>query len=134
MDPNITKANEYASAFEAFLTAHPIVIAIVTAIVCSWTLTAALKPWFPSGPKRARNLRTADCLIAAAIAAIMLHGLFTWQLLFGLCLLIGSGSPFAYWIVSELLCWKWPQLRKYLALRELANVESAEMPPPEDTP
>ena len=33
---------------------------------------------------------------------------------------IGGSSPVAYFLLSELLCWKWPNLRAYLSLRELA--------------
>lgn len=109
-----------ATAAAALIHAHPILTAILVATVCSWTLTAAIKGWIPAGPRRALKVRTLDCVIAFVIAVFLLSGLVPWKLLLGVSLLIGSGSPFAYWGASELLCWKWPQLRKYLALSELA--------------
>lgn len=120
MNDVINQASENASALEAFVRDHTIIAAIIVATVCSWALTAAIKGWISTGPRKALAVRTIDCAIAGVLAAIMLHDQFAWHILTGVCLLIGSGSPFAYWILSELVCWKWPGLRKYLALRELA--------------
>lgn len=118
MDTN--KVNEYASWFTAFLHDQPIVVALLLAAVISWTLTAAAKPWVADGPKKKRNLRTLDVCIAALVSAILLFGHVDWRLLIGLSLFIGGGSPFGYFLFSEAMCWKWPSLRKYLSLRELA--------------
>lgn len=122
----LDKVNAGASFFEAFLHDHPIVCAFAIALLASWVLTAFVKPWLSKGPNFARNVRTIDCILAAAIAALLLHGLFGWRWIVGLSLLIGGSSPFAYWAAAGALCWKWPGLTKYLSLRELAPEEDPE--------
>jgi hypothetical protein len=116
----LDKINLGANFIEAFLRDHPIVAALLLAAVVSWTLTAAVKPWVEDGPTKARKLRTFDVVVAGVVGAVMLWGHVDLRLLVGLSLFIGGGSPFGYFMFTEALCWKWPKLRRFLSLRELA--------------
>lgn len=119
MNDQISKASEYASAFEAFIGAHPTVISIVLAFVISWGLTAGLasllRVLLPDNIERAL-IRLFDIAVAALVA------FYTWPGAHAVwwALAIGVSSPFGYLALSELLIWKWPALRKHLSLRELA--------------
>lgn len=124
MNDQLDKTNAYASWFESFLHDHPISSAFAIAFVASWVLTAFVKPWLSKGPNFARTVRSIDCVIAAAIASLLLHGQFGWRWITGLSLLIGGSSPFVYWLLAAGACWKWPGLRRYLSLRELAPESS----------
>ncbi len=133
MNEQVTKANEYASAFEAFITAHPVITCIALAWVVSWVLTITFRPViraiFPDNVER-HFVRVFDVLIAGLVAFDMWpndHALW-WAA--G----IGGTSPVAYLALSDLLCWKWPGLRKHLSLREFAGDSESEDKPQDPTP
>lgn len=112
-------ANTYASAFEAFITEHPIVMCIALAWVVSWVVTVTVRPFIkallPDHIER-HFVRLFDVLLAGAAALVMWpeeHGVI-WAMA------IGGSSPIAYFALSEAVCWKWPQFRKYLSLRDLS--------------
>lgn len=115
----VTKANEFATAFETFLTAHPVVTCIALAWVVSWVITITARPFltFVRDELERHVVRLFDVLIATAAAALMWPGdhIVVWALA------IGGSSPIAYLLLSEALCWKWPGLRKYLSLREFTT-------------
>jgi hypothetical protein len=115
----ISFLNAWASAAAAFAHDYPTITVMVIATICSWTLTAAIRGWIPHRPRRALIVRTLDCAIAFGLALFMLWGLLPPRVLVGVSLLIGSGSPTIYWLLSSALCWKWPGLKKWLSLREL---------------
>ena len=121
----LDKVSAGATWFEAFMHDHPVVFAILVATIASWVVTAALNYWLESGPKKKRNLRTIDCLIAGALVAIMLSGHVDWRVLIGLSLLVGGASPFAYFAFSESVSKFFPSMRPYLSLRELAEEPKA---------
>lgn len=124
MNDHVEEANALAAGIEAFITLHPIVFAWIVATIGSWVLTSLSRLWVAKGPNRKRNLQTLDVAIAASLAALMMFGHADWRVLLGVSLTIGGLSPFAYFGFSELLCWKWPQLRKYLSLREFTTPAS----------
>jgi hypothetical protein len=120
MNEQLDRISQGANFIESFLRDHPIVAALLLAAAISWSLTAAIKPWVADGKNKKRNLRTFDVVVAAIVGAVMLWGHVDWRLNVGLSLFIGGGSPFGYFMFTEALCWKWPSLRRYLSLRELA--------------
>ena len=114
----VAQANEYASAFEAFIVAHPVVTCIALAWVVSWVVTVTARPFLkavlPDHIER-HVIRLFDVVIATfAVFEMWPNDHALWW-----ALGIGGSSPIAYFALSELLCWKWPTLRKYLSLREL---------------
>ncbi len=117
---DLTNASEHLNFLEEFIKKYPILSAFIFPIVASWLLTAFVKPWFPKGPHRARNIRTFDGLVAAALAVWLLHELFGWNWVVTLAIIIGPGSPTVYWVLAGLVCWKWPKAKRFLTLRELA--------------
>lgn len=116
MNEQIGKVDEYAGFFEAFIANHPFVTAILVAIVCSWTLTLAVKPVAPAGAWKGRGLRLFDMAVAFGICARMWPG-DHWLLW---ALLVGSSSPVVYWLLTGLFGWKWPAAKRFFTLRELA--------------
>lgn len=117
MNEQLSKADEFAGWFKAFIVNYPEVTAIAVAILCSWLLTLAVKPFVPPGNWKARGLRAFDICVAFCICARMWPGehRFVWALL------IGASSPVVYWIVTGLVGWKWPAARRFFTLKELAS-------------
>lgn len=122
MQEQLTKVDEGANWFEAFIVTHPYVVAIAVALLASWVITAAFKkPLRALLPDAWQDwcIRTFDCAVAVGIALKMWPGdhAVYWALL------IGFGSPISYAAVAGALIWKWPALEKYLTLRELSSSE-----------
>lgn len=115
-------AHKYASEFEKFIVTYPLVTCIALAWVVSWVLTVTARPFlkaiFPDHLER-HFIRVFDVAIAFLVVWDMWPGTFAHWWALG----IGGASPFAYFALSEVLCWKWPGLRKYLSLRELADAD-----------
>jgi hypothetical protein len=91
----------------------------VLAWVVSWVLTVAFRPILrhvlPDGIER-HVIRLFDVVVAFLVVLDMWpHDHAHWW-----AAGIGGASPFAYFALSEALCWKWPNLRRFLSLRELA--------------
>jgi hypothetical protein len=132
MQNQLDRIGAGASWFESFIQSHPYVVAIVVAILCSWTVTmVAKKPLRAFAPVAWQSwaIRTFDVMVATAIAWRMWPGTHPelWALL------IGSASPAVYWIFASLLCWKWPRLARFLTLRELAPESIPESETGDDT-
>lgn len=135
MDPTsvIGSANTWAGAFTQFVNSHPMAVAVILAFVISWGLTAALasilRALLPDAIERS-VIRIVDILIAFIVA------LFNWptEPAIWWALAIGVSSPFGYALVTWVICWKWPTLKPYLSLRELAepDVHPTSTTKPED--
>ena len=120
MEP-LDKANSVANFITTFVHEQPFPSTIFIALVLSWCVTGFAKLWMSASTTRRRaKLWTIDIATATAIAALMLVGLFGWRWIIALALLIGFGSPFAYYITTGLIGWKWPAAKRFFTLRELA--------------
>jgi hypothetical protein len=124
--------SEAATWFEAFILAHPVVTCILLAWVVSWVLTVAFRPvlryLLPDGIER-HVIRLFDVVIAFFVVLDMWPHDFAHWWAAG----IGGASPFAYFVFSELICWKLPAARRALSLRELAEPSETPNEPPKDT-
>lgn len=118
MNEQLGRADEYANFVEAFIHNHPLVTAILVAILCSWSATIIFKLVLvrPLVPPRfhVSLIFLFDVLVAGFIVVKMWPGdhKFIWALL------VGTSSPTAYAIAAGVLCWWRPGLRKFLQLRE----------------
>lgn len=120
MDPQHLATRDNVTFAEAFLHDFPILSAILIAMLASWALTAAVKPWWPPlRPRKRLELRLFDVVVAGVLFTIAAWDSLSWKVLLSVALLVGAGSPFGYYGVTELLCWKWPSLRRFLSLKEL---------------
>lgn len=116
---HLDKATAAANWFEAFIR-HASVMSILLALIGSWCATAAFKK-----PIRALipvewqswSIRTFEVLVAMAIVARTWPN--SWRL--DWAFVIGFASPVIYFLLASLLCWKFPSLKPYLSLRELAS-------------
>jgi hypothetical protein len=127
---HLDKATAAANWFEAFIQ-HASVMSILLALVGSWCATAAFKM-----PIRALiapawqgwTIRMFDVVVALAICAATWPN--DWRFVWAF--VIGFASPIVYFLLAALACWKFPALKPYLSLRELAsddiNVPSGESP------
>jgi hypothetical protein len=129
---SVARANAFVTAIEAFAVAHPFITASAAAWVLSWLVT-----WTLRQPIRALmpndwdawGVRAFDVLVAGAAAFVLLKLLqipIAWLIV--AAAIVGFSSPLGYFLLSAAICWKWPGLRKYLTLRELAPD-----PPTDDT-
>lgn len=113
------QANEFASWFESFIVTYPVTTCIVLAWVVSWVVTVAFRPFLkrllPDDLER-HAIRLFDVMIAFLVVWDMWPGEYAHWWALG----IGGLSPFAYFAFSELLCWQFPRMRRFLSLRELA--------------
>jgi hypothetical protein len=121
----IAGANEYASAFEQFIVAHPISTSVIVALLVSWVATSTFK--FPLRlclPDHIQDwcIRFFDCVVAFAVMLKMWPGehALVWAAL------VGLGSPIVYGLVAAAVCWKWPAAKRFLTLRELHADEEQE--------
>ena len=119
MNEHLDQATAAATWFEAFIQ-HASVMSILLAILGSWAATALFK--IPlrilfAGRWSVFVIRLFDAGVAFAICAATWPNDWRWVWAF----VVGVGSPGVYWLLAALLCWKWPSLKPYVALRELAS-------------
>lgn len=129
----VERANAFVTALETFAVAHPFVTAWGAAWVLSWLATAFFKkPIRALAPDAwdAWAVRAFDVLAAGVTSALLLmllHLPLAWLVV--AASIIGLSSPLGYFVLSAAACWKWPALRRFLTLGELAP----ETDPSEDT-
>jgi hypothetical protein len=121
---SVARANAFVTALEAFAVAHPFITAWAAAWVLSWLVTwtfkkpirALLPDEWDAWGVRAFDVHVAG--VAAFVLLKLLHIPVAWLVV--AAGIIGFSSPIGYFLLSAAACWKWPGLRRYLTLRELA--------------
>lgn len=119
---HLDKATAAATWFESFIQ-HASVMSIVLSLLGSWFATAFFKipiRWWSEPARHAFYIRAVDIAVAFALCLI------TWPNEWGFvwAFVIGFGSPVIYWLLASAVCWKFPKLKPFLSLRELASDDS----------